>query len=73
MTKEKFDTKLIKLLESNSDFVDDSGELHLAKVRSRAWELNHELIKLLLTDDAVEAKFFTEIDGRWIFDNNILC
>ena len=70
MTKENFDTRLIKLLESNSDFVDDSGELHLAKVRSRAWELNHELIRLLLTDDAVEAKFFTEIDGRWIFDNN---
>ena len=70
MGKEKFDQKLIKLLESNPDFVDEAGELHRAKVRDSAWELNLDLIKLLLTDKAVEAKFFKEIEGRWIFDNN---
>ena len=70
MSKEKFDQKLIKLLESNSNFVDGAGELHRANVRERAWELNHDLIKLLLTDKEVEIKFFKEIEGRWIFDNN---
>ena len=70
MSKESFDKKLIKLLESNSDFVDEAGVLHRAKVRERAWELNPGLIKLLLTDKEVEATFFKEIDGRWIFDNN---
>ena len=50
MSKEKFDKKLIKLLESNPDFVDESGALHRAKVRDSAWELNEDLIKLLLAD-----------------------
>ncbi len=70
MAKEKFDQKLIKLLESNPDFVDEAGELHRANVRDRAWKLDHDLIKLLLTDKEVESKFFKEIEGRWIFDNN---
>ena len=66
MSKEK----LIKLLESNPDFVDEAGALHHAKVRDSAWELSEDLIKLLLTDKEIEAKFFKEIEGRWIFDNN---
>ena len=70
MGKEKFDQKLIKLLESNPDFVDEAGELRRANVRERAWKLDHDLIKLLLKDKEVETKFFTEIEGRWIFDNN---
>ena len=70
MSKEKFDQKLIKLLESNPDFVDEAGEMHRANVRERAWKLDHDLIKLLLADKEVEAKFFTDIEGRWIFDNN---
>ena len=70
MSKENFDKKLIKLLESNPDFVDEAGELHRANVRERAWKLDHDLIKLLLADKEVEAKFFTDIEGRWIFDNN---
>ena len=68
--KENFDKKLIKLLESNPDFVDEAGKLLRANVRERAWKLDLDLIKLLLTDKEVEAKFFKEIDGRWIFDNN---
>ena len=70
MSKEKFDKKLTKLLESNSNFVDDAGELHRANIRERAWKLDHDLVKLLLTDKEVEVKFFKEIEGRWIFDNN---
>ena len=70
MSKEKFDKKLIKLLESNPNLVDDAGELLRANVTDRAWKLDHDLIKLLLTDKEVEAEFFKEIEGRWIFDNN---
>ena len=70
MSKEKFDKKLIKLLESNPDFVDEAGALHRANVRERARKLDPDLIKALLTDKEVEAKFFKEIEGRWIFDNN---
>ena len=70
MSKERFDQKLIKLLESNSNFVDGAGKLLRANVRERAWKLDHDLIKLLLTDKEIETKFFKEIEGRWIFDNN---
>ena len=70
MSKEKFDKKLIELLESNPDFVDEAGALHRANVRERARKLDHDLIKLLLKDKEIEAKFFKEIEGRWIFDNN---
>ncbi len=70
MSKEKFDKKLIKLLESNPDFIDDTGALLRANVRERAWKLDPALIKLLLKDKEVEAKFFKEIEGCWIFDNN---
>ena len=70
MSKEKFDKRLIRLLESNPDFVDEAGEFHRANIRERAWKLDHDLIKLLLTDKEIEAKFFKEIEGRWIFDNN---
>ena len=70
MRKENFDQKLIKLLESNPDFVDDTGTLHRAAIRERAWKLDPDLIKLLITDKEIEAKFFKEIEGRWLFDNN---
>ena len=70
MPEEKFDKKLIKLLESNPDFVDEAGELHRANVRERAWKLDPDLIRLLLKEKEIEAKFFKEIEGRWIFDNN---
>ena len=70
MPEEKFDKKLIKLLESNPDFVDEAGELHHANIRERAWKLDPDLIRLLLKEKEIEAKFFKEIEGRWIFDNN---
>ena len=70
MPKENFNEKLIALLKTNPDFTDESGELLPAAVKDHAWKLDHNLIKLLLTDKEVEAKFFKEIEGRWIFDNN---
>ena len=70
MAKENFNEKLTALLKTYPDFLDEAGELILAAIRDYAWQLNHDLIKLLLTDDAIKATFFDEIDGHWIFNHN---
>ena len=70
MPKENFNEKLTALLKNHPDFLDDAGELIPAAVRDHAWQLNHNLIKLLLTDDDIKATFFDEIDGHWVFNHN---
>ena len=70
MSKENFNEKLIRLLKDNPDLLDDAGELIPAAVRDHAWRLNHDLIRLLLTDNEIKAKFFDEIDGHWVFNHN---
>ena len=69
MAKEKFNERLTELLKTNPNFVDNTGELLRDKVKISAWEFDHALINLLLTDPEVESKFFQEINGRWIFNN----
>ena len=66
----RFHDKLTELLKSDSRFVDAEGELVPRAVESRAWQIDHDLVRLLLTDTDVKAKFFDEIDGHWIFDIN---
>ena len=66
----RFDERLINLLKRNSDFVDDTGELLRDRIKHYAWQLDHDLINLLLTDKEIESKFFEEVSGRWIFNNN---
>ena len=70
MSKENFNEKLTALLKTHPNFLDDAGELISAAVRDHAWQLNHDLIKLLLTDAEIKATFFNEIDGHWIFNHN---
>ena len=70
MPKENFTEKLTALLKTQPGFLDDTGELILAAVRDHAWRLDHNLIRLLLTDNEVKAKFFDEIDGHWVFNHN---
>jgi len=65
-----FSTKLINLLKTDPRFVDDEGELVLAAVQDRAWKIDHCLVKLLLSDKEIKAKFFEEIEGYWIFNIN---
>ena len=71
MPKQNFNEKLTELLKTNRDFLDDAGELIPAAVRDHAWRLDHNLIRLLLTDNEIKAKFFDEIDGHWVFNHNI--
>jgi len=65
-----FHAKLIDLLKTDRRFVDDEGELVLAAVQDRAWKIDRDLVKLLLSDKEIKAKFFDEIEGHWIFDLN---
>ncbi|MYG07808.1 site-specific DNA-methyltransferase, partial [Candidatus Poribacteria bacterium] len=70
MPKETFNEKLIARLKTHSDFIDESGELLPAAVKDRAWHLDHNLIKLLLTDEDIKSIFFDEIEGHWVFNHN---
>ena len=70
MGRERFDEKLTKLLKNNPNLVDDTGDLLRDKIKILAWEFDHDLINLLLTDSEIESKFFEEVNGRWIFNNN---
>jgi adenine-specific DNA-methyltransferase len=65
-----FNTKLINLLKTDLHFVDDEGELVLAAVQNAAWKIDRALVKLLLSDKEIKAKFFDEIEGHWIFNIN---
>ena len=66
----KFHEKLIELLRTNPSFVDSEDELVKAAVIDRAWKIDHDLVKLLLGDAEIKAKFFDEIEGHWIFNIN---
>ena len=66
-----FNEKLTEILKSDLRFVDDEGELIKAAVIDRAWKIDRELVKLLLSDSAIKEKFFDEIEAHWIFNNNI--
>ena len=70
MAKERFDEKLYNLLKTNPNLVDNTGDLLRDKIKILAWEFDHDLINLLLTDSEIESKFFEEVKGRWIFNNN---
>lgn len=65
-----FHTKLIDLLKTDPRLVDDEGELIIAAVQDRAWQIDHDLVRLLLSDAEIKAKFFEEIEGHWIFNLN---
>ena len=70
MSKENFNEKLIALLKTNPDFLDESGELIPAAVKDHAWKLDPNLIRLLLSDTEIKSTFFNEIDGHWVFNHN---
>ena len=68
--KTSFNEKLTELLKTDSRFVDDEGELIKAAVIDRAWKIDRELVKLLLSDPTIKEKFFDEIEAHWIFNTN---
>ena len=58
------------LLKSDHRFNDDEGELLTAAVTDQAWKMDHDLVRLLLSDADIKAEFFDEINGHWVFNNN---
>ena len=70
MSEKRFDEKLTELLKTNSDFVDNTGELRRENIKNRAWDFDRELVNLLLKDETIASHFFDEVsDGRFIFNN----
>ena len=67
---QRFHQKLTELLKSDHHFIDDEGELVTAAVIHGAWQIDHDLVKLLLGDTDIKARFFDEIEGHWVFNNN---
>ena len=67
---EKFNEKLIGILKTDSRFVDDEDELVKAAVIDRAWKIDRDLVKLLLSKADIKKKFFDEIEKHWIFNIN---
>ena len=65
-----FHEKLTNLLKTDPRFVDDEGELVKAAVIDRAWKIDHDLVRLLLRDLDIKAKFFDEIEEHYIFNTN---
>ena len=70
MRTEKFNAKLVRLLKTDLRFVDNAGELIPAAVKDCAWHLDAKLLTLLMDDKEIEAQFFDEINGRWVFNYN---
>ena len=70
MSKQNFNEKLIALLKTNQDYVDESGELLPAAVKDHAWKLDPKLIRLLLSDSDIKSTFFIEVDKHWVFNHN---
>ena len=70
MPTDTFNQKLIACLKTDARFVDNAGEFIPAAAKDSAWRLDTALIKRLLSEPELKAKFFTEIDGHWIFNYN---
>ncbi len=70
MPTDNFNQKLIARLKTDRRFVDNAGEFIPAAAKDSAWKLDTALIKHLLSEPECKAKFFTEIDGHWIFNYN---
>lgn len=60
--------ELEKLLRMESRYCTEDGVLLKNAIVEAALEMRTDLIKLLLTHDALKRNFFTEIDGVLVFD-----
>lgn len=73
MTEERkgFYFELLELLEQDPEkrfYADNGKNLLRNKVYECAMKMDKDLIKLLLSNDRIKDKFFTDIDGTLVFD-----
>jgi adenine-specific DNA-methyltransferase len=67
----KFHEILVKQLARESHFVTDDNELKKFVIIDAAFNMNKRLIELLIEQDELKQKFFSEIAGHWIFNINL--
>lgn len=73
MTEERkgFYFELLDLLEQDPEkrfYADNGKDLLRNKIYECAMKMDRDLIKLLLSNDRMKEKFFTDIDGTLVFD-----
>jgi len=67
--------KLVKILETvlkkENNFVTDNGELKKWVVINKAQNFDPGLVELLLDDKELKEKFFIEVKGALVFNQNL--
>ncbi len=66
----KMQEKIIKLLEKHEAYKSKDGKLLKNKVTEDAIKLDENLIKLLLSDDAIKEHFFVSVNKVLVFDKD---
>ncbi len=67
----KLYTTLEKQLKKEPNFVSDNGELKKWVVLNKAQNFDEELIGLLLDDSELKEKFFIDVKGALVFNQNL--
>ncbi len=62
-----FDT-VVEVLKQDKRFFTDDGTLLRNRVYESAMNLDNELLKVLLSNEKMKERFFTEVDGVLVFD-----
>jgi adenine-specific DNA-methyltransferase len=65
-----FNEILTQLLKRDTGFVDENGNLIRAEIINKTLKLDKDLISSLLSDKRIKEKFFSEIEGHWVFEMN---
>ena len=64
-----FHQKLINLLKTDERLLDENGEPITTLIHGYARQLDRDLVRLLLREPEIKAKFFDEIDGHYVFNS----
>ena len=65
-----FEAQLTTILKAEKRFLDQDGELLRSNVIDAAYKADRALVELLLSSPEAKKKFFTDINGYWVFDIN---
>lgn len=64
----EFYNKVLDVLKQDDRFFSTSGELLRNAVYEAAMQMDSQLIKLLFADETTKERFFTDVDGIFVFD-----
>ena len=69
--QKEFYIRLLNLLKVDKHLMDSNRELLKSVVINKAWEADHDLIKLLLSDSQTKEKFFDKVNDSYVFNTKI--